>query len=181
MAMKVAPGSVRPRRARRSAAFSSWCLGVVALTAAGAALSVSDPGAPEAAPQVRVRTGVLQGVTEASSRVTAYKGIPYAKPPTGELRWRPPVPAPDWEGVRDAREFGHACLQPPQQPTGLYSGGMASPSEDCLTLNVWTPIGARRLPVMVWIHGGALVGGSSSEPMYDGVKIAERGVVVVSI
>ena len=146
-------------------------------TVAGAA----GPGANETGPQVRVRTGSLQGVTEAGSRVAAYKGIPYAKPPTGDLRWRPPVPAPAWDGVRDAREFGHACLQPPQQPTGLYSGGMASLSEDCLTLNVWAPAGAGGLPVMVWIHGGALVGGSSSEPLYDGVKIAQQGVVFVSI
>jgi len=146
-------------------------------TAAGAA----DPGANATGPQVRVRAGSLQGVTEAGSLVAAYKGIPYAKPPVGDLRWRPPVPAPAWEGVRDAREFGHACLQPPQQPTGLYSGGMASLSEDCLTLNVWAPAGARGLPVMVWIHGGALVGGSSSEPLYDGVKIAQQGVVFVSI
>jgi para-nitrobenzyl esterase len=111
-------------------------------------------------------------VTEAGSGVAAYKGIPYAKPPVGELRWRPPVPAPAWEGVHDAGEFGHACLQPPQQPKGLYSAGMASMSEDCLTLNVWTPTGARKSPVMVWIHGGSLVGGSSSEPLYDGAKIA---------
>lgn len=130
---------------------------------------------------VHVHAGTLQGVSEANSRVVAYKGIPYAKPPTGDLRWRPPVPAPAWDGVRDARAFGYACLQPPQQPTGLYSGGMAQTSEDCLTLNVWVPTGARKLPVMVWIHGGALVGGSSSEPMYDGVKIAQQGVVVVSI
>jgi para-nitrobenzyl esterase len=157
------------------AALASSCL------AFGAVAGAADLGANETGPQVRVRAGVLQGVTEAGSRVAAYKGIPYAKPPIGDLRWRPPVPAPAWEGVRDAREFGHACLQPPQQPTGLYSGGMASTSEDCLTLNVWTPAGARRLPVMVWIHGGALVGGSSSEPLYDGVKVAQQGIVVVSI
>lgn len=132
-----------------------------------------------AAAQVHVRTGDLQGVTE--SEVTAYKGIPYAKPPTGELRWRPPVPAPVWEGVRAAREFGHACLQPPPQPTSVYYGAIASMSEDCLTLNVWTPAGARKAPVMVWIHGGSLVGGSSSESLYDGAGIARQGVVFVSI
>jgi para-nitrobenzyl esterase len=137
--------------------------------------------AAETRPQVRIRTGLLQGVTEANSSVAAYKGIPYAKPPTGDLRWRPPVPATAWEGVRDAREFGSACLQPPPQPTSLYYDGMASTSEACLTLNVWIPTGARGLPVMVWIHGGSLVGGSSSEPMYDGVRIAQQGVVFVSI
>jgi para-nitrobenzyl esterase len=132
-------------------------------------------------PQLRIQSGILQGRTDAGSGVAAYKGIPYAAPPTGELRWRPPVPAAAWQGVRDAGELGHACLQPPQQPTGLYSGGMASLSEDCLTLNVWAPSGARRLPVMVFIHGGSLLGGSSSEPLYDGVNIARQGIVYVSI
>ncbi|HEY6927278.1 MAG TPA: carboxylesterase family protein [Steroidobacteraceae bacterium] len=145
------------------------------VAAAGAASGASETG------QVRVRTGLLQGVVDASSQVTAFKGIPYAKPPIGELRWRPPVPEPVWEGVREAREFGHACLQPPSQPTSVYYAGIASMSEDCLTLNVWAPAGARQLPVMVWIHGGSLVGGSGSEPMYDGVKIAQQGIVFVSI
>jgi para-nitrobenzyl esterase len=113
--------------------------------------------------------------------VVAYKGIPYAKPPAGDLRWRPPVPATAWDGVRDAGEFGHACLQPPPRPASLYYGSMAPASEDCLSLNVWTPAGARKLPVMVWIHGGALVGGSSSEPMYDGTRLAQQGIVVVTI
>jgi para-nitrobenzyl esterase len=138
-------------------------------------------GSSETPPQVRVHAGALQGVTDTSSGVVAYKGIPYAKPPIGDLRWRPPVPAPAWDGVRDAREFGHACLQPPPQPASVYYGSMASTSEDCLTLNVWAPARARRLSVMVWIHGGSLVGGSSSESMYDGAQIARRGVVFVSI
>jgi para-nitrobenzyl esterase len=97
------------------------------------------------------------------------------------MRWRAPVPAPVWPGVRDARRFGKACLQPPQNPASVYSGGMAATSEDCLTLNVWAPAGAKKLPVMVWIHGGALVGGSSSEPLYDGTRLAQNGVIVVSI
>lgn len=158
----------------RRAAFVSLCLAVTAV--AGPAC-----GASETRPEVRIRAGLVQGVTETTAKITAYKGIPYAKAPIGELRWRPPVAAPAWKGVRDAREFGHACLQPPAQPTSVYFGGMASTSEDCLTLNVWAPSGARNLPVMVWIHGGALVGGSSSEPLYDGVKIAQQGIVFVSI
>lgn len=145
------------------------------------AVAVVAAGPARAASEVRVRTGILQGVLEPNSGVVSYKGIPYAKPPTGDLRWRPPVPAPAWGGVRNAQEFGHACLQPPSPPTNVYYGGMATTSEDCLTLNVWAPPGAKRLPVMVWIHGGSLVGGSSSEPMYDGVKIARQGVVYVSI
>jgi para-nitrobenzyl esterase len=159
---------------QRFVTHASLCLAF----AAAAAVAL---GASETRPQVRVRTGILEGVTDASSQVAAYKGIPYAQPPMGDLRWRPPVPAPAWDGVRDAREFGHACLQPPSQSTSVYYGSMASMSEDCLTLNVWAPAGARQLPVMVWIHGGSLVGGSSSESMYDGVKIAQQGIVFVSI
>ena len=155
-------------------ALASFCLAFVAATG-------STLGANETGPQAHISLGVLQGIEEPGSGVAVYKGIPYAKPPTGDLRWRPPVPTPAWDGVRDAREFGHSCLQPPQQPAGLYSGGMAPMSEDCLSLNVWAPSGARKLPVMVWIHGGALVGGSSSEPLYDGGKIARQGVVFVSI
>jgi len=151
-------------------------LWLACVAAAGSAV-----GADETRPQVHIRTGILQGVTDAASRVTAYKGIPYAQPPIGALRWRPPVAAVAWDGVRDAREFGHACLQPPAQPASVYFDGVQSLSEDCLTLNVWAPAGARRLPVMVWIHGGSLVGGSNSEPMYDGVKIAQAGVVFVAI
>jgi len=101
-----------------------------------------------AAAQVHIHTGTLQGIV--TSDVVAYKGIPYAEPPIGSLRWRSPIPAHAWKGVRAAQEFGHACLQPPQQPTGLYSGGMAPMSEDCLTLNVWAPSNAARgLPVGV--------------------------------
>jgi para-nitrobenzyl esterase len=181
------------------------------LCLAAASAAASPGGAREARPQVRIRDGLVRGVTETGTRVAAYKGIPYAEPPTGALRWRPPVPAHAWKSVRDARAFGQPCLQPPPSPTGLYSsasGDLPSFSEDCLTLNVWAPAGARKagspasrnaphvgharsqavrrtphagLPVMVWIHGGALVGGSSSEPLYDGARLARRGIIVVSI
>jgi para-nitrobenzyl esterase len=165
---------VRRNGVRRWTTLVSVCLAVAA---------AMDPalGASEAQPQVRVRAGLLQGTAEAGTEIVAYKGIPYARPPVGELRWRPPVPADAWAGMRDARAFGSACLQPPAQPTSIYYSGMASTSEDCLTLNVWAPKNARKLPVMVWIHGGSLVGGSSSEPLYDGVRIAQRGIVFVSI
>jgi para-nitrobenzyl esterase len=147
------------------------CLaGTVALESAFAA---------DAGPQVGIRGGILQGVTAAN--VSAFKGIPYAQPPVGTLRWRPPVPAVAWDGVRDASKFGPACLQPPAQPKDLYFDGVLPQSEDCLTLNVWTPSGAKNLPVMVWIHGGSLVGGSSAEPMYDGVRPAQHGIILVSI
>jgi para-nitrobenzyl esterase len=150
------------------------CLGLTA-----ALLAAAPVRADEARPRVAIGQGVLQGVR--SDGVVAYKGVPYAQPPVGPLRWRAPVPAAGWTGVRDASAFGNACLQPPQPPTGLYSGGLAPMSEDCLKLNVWAPAGAKRLPVMVWIHGGALLGGGSSEPLYDGVKLARQGIVLVSI
>ena len=148
------------------------CLGLVAAVLATAPVSAAEP-------RVSIRQGVLQGAQ--SDGIAAYKGIPYAQPPVGPLRWRAPVPAVGWSGVRDAKAFGSACLQPPQSPSGLYSGGMAPMSEDCLTLNIWAPAGGKKLPVMVWIHGGALLGGSSSEPLYDGVKLAKKGIVFVSI
>ena len=170
----MAAAGLRPEGQRGRAALLSLCFALAA--AAGPAF-----GASETRPEVRVRQGALQGFADSGAGVVAYKGIPFAKPPVGELRWRATVPAPAWEGVRDAREFGYACLQPPSQPTSVYYGGMAKTNEDCLTLNVWAPSGAQKLPVMVWIHGGSLVGGSGSEPMYDGVKIAKQGVVYVSI
>ncbi|WP_414902197.1 carboxylesterase/lipase family protein [Sphingomonas flavalba] len=160
---------VRPGRAGR------W-LAAALLAAAPAALA-----AGAAPPQVRVPQGLVQGVAEADDAIVAYKGIPYAAAPTGALRWRPPAPAPAWRGVLQARAFGAACPQPPAQPGSVYAGRMARTSEDCLTLNIWAPADAHRLPVMVWIHGGALVSGSSSEPLYDGAALAARGIVVVSI
>jgi para-nitrobenzyl esterase len=167
-------------------------VGVMCLALAAASV------ASEALPQVQTRTGVVQGATDAAAKVDAYKGIPYAEPPVGDLRWRAPVPAAAWQGVREAQKFGHSCLQPPYPPNSVYFGDIASPSEDCLTLNVWAPSGARKLPVsrgissaalagarglpvMVWIHGGALLRGGGSEPLYDGVKLAQQGIVVVSI
>lgn len=148
------------------------CLTLVAAVLAAAAVRAEEG-------RVQVRQGTLQGVSEEG--VSVYKGVPYAQPPIGPLRWRAPVLAAGWTGVRDAKAFGPACLQPPQAPNGLYSGGLAPMAEDCLSLNVWAPAGGKKLPVMVWIHGGALLGGGSSEPLYDGAKLAKQGIVLVSI
>jgi len=132
---------------------------------------------------VRVDTGQLQGVVE--DGVVSYKGIPFAVPPVGELRWRPPQPLKPWTGVRQAAQFGANCMQgrfgPPQTAGANAAPG---PSEDCLFLNVWRPASAAaeaRLPVMVWIHGGGFVGGSGSSPGTSGVQFAKQGVVLVSI
>ena len=107
-----------------------------------------------------------------------YHGIPYAAPPVGDLRWRPPHPASKWDGVRVADQFGRACIQ-----TNAAIADLPAPSEDCLYLNVWTP--AKRvgesLPVLVWIHGGGFVAGAPAEKLYHGEWLAKKGVVVVSI
>jgi para-nitrobenzyl esterase len=130
-------------------------------------------------PMVDAPAGKLQGVAE--GKVHAFKGIPYAAPPVDTLRWKPPLPAPTWKGVRDASEFGAACIQPKGKSESIYFWSLPSTSEDCLFINVWTPANARKAPVFFWIHGGALSGGSSSEPLYDGARMAGLGVVVVSI
>ncbi|MCP3734933.1 carboxylesterase family protein [Sphingomonas sp. RP10(2022)] len=132
-----------------------------------------------AAPVVAAPAGTVSGTAEGGIRV--FRGIPYATPPVGALRWRAPVRLPRWKGTRSATAFGAACVQPQGSTATIYSGAPMPVSEDCLTLNVWAPANARNAPVMVWIHGGALVSGSSREPMYDGRKLAERGIIVVSI
>jgi para-nitrobenzyl esterase len=125
---------------------------------------------------VKVEGGLLQGTVEDGLRV--YRGIPYAAPPTGDLRWRPPQPPPKWEGVRAADQFGRACIQ-----TNPAIANLPAPSEDCLYLNVWTPAKTLRdkLPVLFWIHGGGFVAGAPAEKLYHGEWLAKKGVVVVSI
>jgi para-nitrobenzyl esterase len=149
-----------------------------------AAVASPQTAAPGQTPAVvRFDSGALQGVVD--DGIAAFKGIPYAAPPAGELRWRPPKPAASWTGVRPAVEFGADCMQgrfgPP--PAAGAPGPPAS-SEDCLFLNVWRPASARsgaKLPVMVWIHGGGFVFGSGSSPMTSGAQFAKHGVVLVSL
>ncbi len=130
-------------------------------------------------PVVRAPAGALRGVAQDGLEV--FKGVPYAAPPVGAGRWRPPVEAPAWKGVRDAAEFGPACVQPGPRAGSIYAEPPMPMSEDCLSLNVWTPTKVKKAPVLVWIHGGSLVAGSSREGMYDGAAMARRGIVVVSI
>ncbi len=135
--------------------------------------------APALAQTVTVPAGTIEGVSERG--LTIYRGIPYAQAPVGPLRWRPPAPLPAWQGVRKATTFGPACVQPRERNLGIYTNPPRQVSEDCLTLNVWAPKAAKGLPVLVWIHGGALVSGFSHEQMYDAAKMAGTGLVVVSI
>src|SRR6185437_9277745 len=125
--------------------------------------------------------GKIQGSLSRDGQVRAFLGIPYAAPPVGPLRWKPPQPAAKWSGVRSATSFGSRCMQ-----AHLYSDMVfrdSGPSEDCLTLNVWTPAGkdSAPLPVMVWIYGGGFVTGGTSEPRQDGEHLAHKGVIVVSM
>ncbi len=122
--------------------------------------------------------GRLAGRVDAG--IASFKGIPYAAPPVGSLRWRPPQPAEPWSGLRDAGQVGPICVQPPSN--GDPGVGPLPMSEDCLTLNVWTPAErAEPRPVMVWIHGGGFNNGSGTAALYDGTNLATRGVVVVTI
>jgi para-nitrobenzyl esterase len=141
---------------------------VVWLAASGCALAGVSPA------DVTITSGALKGVI--AGDVASFKAIPYAAAPVGDLRWRAPQPPARWKGVRPADAFGPACIQTPG--ASAYAGPQ---SEDCLTLNIWTPAhrtGAR-LPVMVWIHGGGFVGGTGAR--YDGASFARDGVVLVTI
>ncbi len=129
-----------------------------------------------AGPILETSSGSLRGITVGN--VSSFIGIPYAAPPVGEYRWRPPQPAKKWEGVRDANKF---CADCPQR---AWPGSTATQSEDCLFLNVWAPATATKkskLPVMVWIHGGGFTGGSGSGPGTAGDSFANQGVILLTI
>jgi para-nitrobenzyl esterase len=130
---------------------------------------------------VKTESGEVAGKATSDEKVTAFLGIPYAAPPVGELRWREPQAVKAWTRVRKATEFGFHCMQGPIFSDMRFPdrGG----SEDCLTLNVWTPNASltAKLPVMVWIYGGGFQAGSTSEPRQNGEFLAHKGVVVVSM
>jgi para-nitrobenzyl esterase len=178
---------------------------LVLCSLAGLAAATSVGTAARAQPQtpslVKVNGGELQGVV--ADGVVSFKGIPFAAPPVGDLRWRPPQPAATWTGVREAAEFGADCMQgrfgpppgagaPPAQgppapapasPPPAAAFAVRAPSEDCLYLSVWRPAdpAARNLPVMVWIYGGGFTGGSSASPNTSGAAFATEGVVLVAM
>src|SRR5262249_48169889 len=133
---------------------------------AAAALLLAAASPASASPDtVKVAQGTLHGAV--AGKVAAFKGIPFAAPPVGDLRWRPPQQPAAWTGARDATAFGPVCMQMGR----ANSGGTQNQSEDCLYLNVWTPADYKpgaKIPVMVWIHGGAFIQGAGSSPVYDG-------------
>ncbi|MEO8620228.1 MAG: carboxylesterase family protein [bacterium] len=163
------------------------------LTAATAVVLMILRPDPNAPPRATVGGETLEGVR--SGNVSVFKGIPYALPPVGALRWKPPVPLPAGAGLRKAAAFGPSCMQPPTAMVNFITAAAKvigtetqvtdqpfKTDEDCLSLNVWTgSMGSAPKPVMVWIHGGGNYLGSSSETMYDGAALAQRGVVVVTI
>ena len=128
-------------------------------------------------PIVKVETGSLQGTVEYNMQ--AFKNIPYAAPPVGDLRWRPPQPALAWSGIRDASKFGSSC---PQQYIKNLSDGLGLPGdEDCLKLNVYVPAKAgKNLPVMVWIHGGGLIVDGARDPQFTPINLVKNGVIVIT-
>jgi para-nitrobenzyl esterase len=143
----------------------------------------------KAGPQVRIDAGTLQGATDASAGVLVFRGVPYAAPPTKDLRWGPPQTVARWTGIRSAETFGSAC--PSAGPPGIQSEPRSAATraageqkdEDCLYLNVWTATisSNERRPVLVWLHGGGGVGGSGAIRSLDGSALARKGVVVVTL
>jgi para-nitrobenzyl esterase len=148
-----------------------------------AAAAVLFGSAPLLAQTVQTDKGMVRG--ETVGEISTFKGIPFAAPPVGPNRWRAPQSASRWRSVRDATRFGHDCMQPPK--VGVAAQGpvlRTEPSEDCLYLNVWKPISAKpgaKLPVIVWIYGGAYISGGTSADIYSGANFARDGVVFVSM
>ena len=150
-------------------------LAMAPLMLAGLTAAAAPPVAP-----VEIADGLVQGVADGRTDTVAYKGIPFAAPPIGALRWAPPQPPARWTGVRQADHFGADCPQPvsPAHPSTLERL-----DEDCLYLNLWAPAAksAEKYPVLVWIYGGSFIGGGTSDPHFDGAKLAARGVVLVTV
>lgn len=168
-------------RLRATAAAVPLALALVAGSPAGAAAAIDGP--------VTTRQGQVKGTAAEVPGVTVFKGIPFAAPPVGDLRFKPAQPPKPWQGVRDGSKWGDTCIQP-KAPTRAIGVNQAtdmpdSPamSEDCLNLNVWTPAkkAGEKLPVMVWFYGGAYAEGGGSMPFANGSKLASKGVIIVSM
>ncbi len=163
---------------------SKHLMGVAASILLAGCSTISSPTPPannavaNNGPLVTIGSGIVQGVTDGD--VQYFKGIPFAAPPVGDLRWKAPQPVAPWQGVRDASHFVHDCMQQPMPMDAAPQ--RTSFSEDCLYLNVWRPAtGGTKLPVMVWIYGGGFVSGGTSAAVYDGSHFADKGVIFVSM
>src|SRR6478736_3217333 len=149
---------------------------ITVLLSTSAFAAITDP--------VRVEQGLLTGTSGLSADMRVYRGIPFAAPPVGDLRWKAPQPAPRWQGLRQAAEFSNACWQT-QYPAAaaIYQAKLPPLSEDCLYLNIWTPAKSPKdkLPVMVWIHGGGFTRGFAGTHAYDGEVLSRKGAVIVTL
>ena len=170
-----ATGPLHPVCRRRSKASPAWALALGALV-------LMPLGAPAFAKPVQLDAGMVEGAAAEDPSVRVFRGIPYAAPPVGELRWKPPQPVAPWEGVRKAVTFSDACPQGPGL-AALLGEPLPTLNEDCLYLNIWTAAAKAdaKLPVMVWIHGGGLTLGWGHQRGYDGTNFAKQGVVLVSV
>ena len=156
-------------------------IGAVTVTACGRA---PEPGPVDlGVPVGQTTAGALEGVwADEVEDVSVFRGVAFARPPVGDLRWRPPDPVESWDGTRMATEFGPACWQARNSDNSPCARGELPRSEDCLTLNVWTPSldPGQRLPVMVWFHGGGHSSGVGSAKIFDGTAMARKGVIMVT-
>ena len=157
--------------------FLRWIHAAAAVTA----LALALPAMAGNPLMIKTDQGKVQGKMSADGQARDFLGIPFAAPPVGPLRWKPPQPAAKWHGVRQATTFGSRCMQQEHYSDMVFRD--PGESEDCLTLNVWTPAAKAKgkLPVMVWIFGGGFAGGGTSEPRQDGEHLTRKGVLVVSM
>ena len=182
---RLPPGTSR-RRVRREATSGcrlTRCLLLVFAMGMFAAFSLAELPVARALEPVKIHSGLISGeMLDATVGLQAFRGIPYAAPPVGALRWRPPRDVASWTGTRECIRFGAVCPQPARL-TGLVGDPLPTQSEDCLFLNVWTTQAGsgKKLPVMVWIHGGGFSLGWSDQTAYEGSEFAKRGVVLVTI
>ena len=155
---------------------------VILISAAFACLAMASTTLFAAdAPTVKTDKGKVQGYVSTDGEIRIFKGVPYAAPPVGPLRWKPPQPAAKWSGTKTATSYGYRCMQPDIYDDMIFHD--PGRSEDCLTLNIWSPAKDKhaKLPVMVWIYGGGFTAGSTSEARQDGENLAHKGVIVVSM
>jgi para-nitrobenzyl esterase len=177
--LKLRLDATKGRQMRRlgESARTPWGRSIATACVVATGCATPDPRTDST---IGVEQGLIATRAAGADDVVSYLGVPYAAPPVGELRWRPPQPPATWNGVRSADRFGDRCIQTNPFPDMHFQS--AAESEDCLTLSIWTKAATDEpLPVMVWIHGGGFFSGSSDEQRHDGSALAERGVVVVVI